>query len=619
MATPAPPGVGLTTQSSRETKGLRRVLDEKRYQRKSLIRGTLEDEEYITEAKAGSKPPIAWKVFHKRHVDYMGDYWEECRALYAGGPKLLRDKELLTRIFPAHNAEDPAVYEERVKRAFYFAYAGTIIDNLVAGLNDDPISVSPEMSGDKDKDEVADLDGELKEFLEDVSPEGGQRQTMQRLLLEAIREALVTRVGWILVDLPQTPEEYVDPTTAPQSLLDQERAGLLSPYAIGIEAEYVINWQDDSNGELEWAMVCDSELRQDSFDGVTYHRKTFTIYDRAGWRRYRIDYLPNKPPTPDTLVRFLDEGQLPFGKVPLVRIQLPEGLWAMGKLESLAKEHFNKRAAVSWAEFKSLFAILYEFLAPEEAGTQPVSTAQMDPNRALNQTFGPGHSQLRGHQDSASYVGPDVAPFKEGRESCSDVMREMHRVFYSMALSANMDSAAIKRSGDSKQRDDAKIEVILKGLAHFLREAVKDILVLWQKAKREVDHRVGGGEEFQAADVMRAIEQAVELLNGVPMKSPTFKKAFLLKLYRVVMGEELTQDEWAEVRKELDEAINAETEMLEDPSMTAARLMAAGEPEDEDDDDDEAGEDDDNDDPDRPSAARPPSGRRTLIDTAARR
>ena len=73
------------------------------------------------------------------------------------------------------------------------------------------------------------------------------------------------------------------------------------------------------------------------------------------------------------------------------------------------------------------------------------------------------------------------------------------------------------------------------------------------------------------------------------MKSPTFKKAYLLRTYKTVMGDELTEEELAEIREELDDAITAETEMMED----SIALMAQGQTEAiGDDDDDDQDEDD---------------------------
>jgi hypothetical protein len=541
--------------------------------------------------KAGPTPgAIPWRIFCQRHPEYDSDLWAECRALYAGGPKLLRDKAIMERVFPEHRHEDAEVYKERVKRAHYFPYAGSIIDQLVAGLAADPVSIQPE--AEENQEDADKLPEWWRDFLGDVSAKGGKRQSCQVLLLETIREALITGRGWLLVDLPQTPEEYVE--DAPDSLLAQERAGLLDPYAIGIPAEYVIDWQMDTNGELEWALLCDSEERREGLAGTRDSiTKTFTWYDRLGWERYQITFKKDKPPQPDDGVPFLDRGVHPFGKVPLACLELPEGLWAMGKLESLAKEHLNKRNAVAWAEYKALYAILYEFLAPEEgSATTPTSEAQENPDRAIDQTRGQGFSQVRGHQDAAAFIGPDVAPFKEGRESCAQIMQEMHRVMFVMAQGADVGGAALRRSGESKAQDKAVSMVILRALGAYLRDLMRDVVMLVGAARKELalEPRVDGAEQFDSTDVMGAVEEAVAMLNGVPMKSPTFMKAYLMRTYKAVMGDELTEDDIARIRQELEEQISAE-EMAYDLSTMLPPLPdgdddTGGEGEDEDDDED---------------------------------
>lgn len=575
MAIYPPPGIGLTTNEDRELKPLtEKVKAGEMARRRSGLTGELS--ENAQPAVRG----IAWKFFQRRHKEWRGDYWRQCRAFYAGGPDLLEDKELMRRVFPPHANENPQVYDERCRRAFYFAYAGTIVDNLVGGLLEDPVNVAPPTGSSRDSK----LSEPLRAFTESLGPPHalGEELSFSLLLLQVIREALLVRCAWVLMDLPHSGEDV----TEDMSLLDQEHLGLLRPYCLLVEAEWVINWQVDRMGELEWAVLCDREFRQDTLEGDPYIRDTYTIYDRQGWQRYQIDYQEGKEPRDDVIVPLVDEGVHDVDIVPMVRLKLPAGLWAMGKLESLSREHFNKRAAVSWAEFKSLFSMLYEFLAPEAGATMipKVSAAQQDPDRAVSQVRGQGYSQVRGHEDRAEFIGPPVGPFSEGRASCNEVMQEMHRVLYSMALSADMSNAALRRSGESKKSDDAKIAIILLALGDHMQKLGRSLVLLWQRFTGSTeDFAIRGGREFNATDVQVAIENAVQLMNGVPQKSPTFTKAFLLKLYRLVLGEELEEEEWEEVRKELDEAITMEDQMLE-----AAAMVDQAAPADDDGDEDGA-------------------------------
>ena len=579
MAEYAPPGQGLMTNTDAEIQGLKGV---------NPIHDPGPNKAANLEPTATEGPEdrsLPWRVFTQRHPEYNADFWEECRALYAGGPRLLENPKLMERLFPKRNAEENWHYADRCQRAHYFPYAGSIIDHLVAGLGADPLSVQV----DDSDDEGATLPEWWEDWAEDISPPGGKRQALSEILVDAIREALITRQAWILVDLPQTPEEGVE--DAPESLLDQERRGLLNPYAIAIDPEYVIDWQLDQNGELEWALLCDAEHRRDDITQARgFVTKTFTLFDSEGWQRWRITYDPKRPPKPDSRVSFLDEGKHAFKRVPLVRIQLPEGLWAMGKLHNLAREHFNKRCAAANAEERSLAACLFEFLAPEEPGTQPISAAQQDPDRAVNQVRGPGWVQERGHLDSAAFIGPDSAPFAEARESCAQIMREMHRVMFSIALSVDMSSGAIKRSGESKSQDRAMSAVILKALGVILRSGARDVIELVQVVKGEFDHRMSGVEKFDSVDIAAAVTEAVELLNGVPIKSATFKIAYLMRLYKLVMGDELTEAEIQEIKAELEAQISSEDMMLEAASMLG--LGGGTEPPPGEDDDDDEGDDD---------------------------
>jgi hypothetical protein len=439
----------------------------------------------------------------------VGDYWHQCRALYAGGRRLLMDKAVMDAVFPSHGNEAPKVYEQRRARAFYIPYAGEIIDHLLAGFAADPVRLTAG-ADEKRQGEEAELPQSWKDFAEDISPPGGKKQPLGSFAVDTLREMFMTQTAWVLVDLPAR-----DPNAAaPANRLDEEKQGLLDPYLCIIPSENVIDWEcDDETGELEW-VLCHWRMRKRA--GLTDKRDTitdrWTYWTREGWEKYELNWKEKDAPKPETIVPCVDAKPHTFGVVPFVRLQVPDGLFAMGKLESIAREHFNKRNALGWAEYKSLFSILYEFTAPPPQGAfQPTAKGATDPNRATNQLRGQGYTQIRGEKDSAQFVGPDVAPFNEARESCAELMREMHRVTFSMALSANMDSAALQRSGDSKAKDAAQIAAILAKVGEIIREGVEVIVKLVGQIRKDTtadNVRVTGAEKFDADSIAAAIEEA---------------------------------------------------------------------------------------------------------------
>jgi hypothetical protein len=142
--------------------------------------------------------------------------------------------------------------------------------------------------------------------------------------------------------------------------------------------------------------------------------------------------------------------------------------------------------------------------------------------------------------------------------------------------------------------------VVLAALGSFLRDLVRDMVELVGAARTDLalDPRVDGGENFESTDVMGAVAEAVELLNGVPQKSPTFMKAYLLRTYKTVMGAELTEDDIAKIRKELEDQINAEEMAFDMNTM----LGPAGEFPDPDDAEEEEIDEDDGEDTERAAA-----------------
>lgn len=625
MATPRGP---ILTQADRELAGAPRGIElaagvaQRMRDRAPTAEGT-----YVVGQAIASD--MTWGDFQQRHPEWRGDYWAECRALYAGGDKLLGDKAVLERLFPMHMHEAANIYEERKKRAHYYPYAGTIIDHLLAGLGTDPLRCSFAIVDDKgvqtlpseakwweswicDVTDTAERPSDygLEDDDDEDDDEGGCN--VHTFCVDVLREALQTRTAWVLADLPAVDPDAPAPVI--DSALAAEQHGLHDPYLCVVPAEQVIDWQTDEKGRILWAIVMTQEqIRETPKQRRGSVRHTFVLWDDVCWTKYQIDVDPSKLPSAETPVPMIGQPTLHgFGRVPIERLVLPEGLYAMGKLHSLAREHLNKRCAMSWAEYKSLYAVLYEFLGPEDANGLPVAQAQTDGGRATNQIRGQGWTQVRGKDDDARFVGPEVAPFKEARESCNDAMREMHRVMFSMALSANMDSAALTRSGDSKAQDSATTAVLLDAFGQIVRRFYRRLLVLAALGRGEAPPkcRVEGLEQFDVTGTAAAITEAVELLNGVPILSPLFRELYLARVYTKVLGD-VDPKQAATIRQQIREAISNEQAAIEGglipgiapggPAPKPGDKAQQPDPDPEDEGEDGGGED-------KPPPAKPQSG-----------
>lgn len=568
----------------------------------------------IPGAEAAATSGLALKVLQEHNPDHLGTYWEDCEALYRGGHHLLRNDQLMARIFPAHNAELPTIYADRKARAVYINYSGKIVDMLVAALEADPLRLVAES---EDEDSEGEVPAWWADWVCEVTAPGAALEhkfSLHGFVCEVLRRAQVKRDSWILVDLPRVAP---DVAAAVDSILDQERLGLTEPYVCLVDASEVTDWDMDDDGTLLW--VCrhtSSNRRQRPGAGRGAVVHTWTIWDASGWAVYQLAVDPRQPPTPDTIVPLVDQGDHPFGVVPWIRFSLPDGLWTMGKLESPAREHFNKRSALSWAEFKSLFAVLYEFLATGTNGPVTVGrpAGSDDPHRATNQIRGQGWTQRRGEKDRAEYVGPDPGPFGEARESCAEMMQEMHRVTSTMAASANMDSGALQRSADSKRDDRTDEQKVLEAFGMRGRELASAIIDLVAAGRGEAPPAgvtAQGLEAFDTEAISTKITDAVALFAGVPVLSPTFKRLVLGKLYQAIMSDDATPENLEAMRSELRTAIEAEGVMLGLGPGGVGGLgggalppQPPGEGDPEDDEDDEP--------KDKPAPGKPPAGPRVI-------
>lgn len=513
---------------------------------------------------AATADSIAYAQICQTNDGYDGEYWNQLDALYEGGRRLLRDRAMLERIFPRHRGESDAIYSERTKRALYIPYAAEILDYIVAQLTAEPLRLH--------LDEDQEIPPFYAEFVKDVSPPGGERLDISALIKRQILRALICRTAWTLVDLPSMPRD-MNGASIFSDLASQEKSGALNAYVICIDPISVIDWEEDEAGELEWVVV---HTRESKRRGLQGNRNAITerwmYYTRGTWELYEISYPKDKPPTEKTPVPLVRAGVHTFGRVPLDRLTLPSGLWAMNKLENLAREHFNKRSALSWAEFQSLFQELYEFLAPEEAGKgATIGENQQDASRALNQRRGQGFIQQRGSQDRAEFVGPDSGPFAHAMASCDNIRDEMHRVTHQMALTVDNSAAALGRSGESKGQDKAATCVVLQALGQVGRDHAEKILRMVSSVRGEEDlvtkWHAKGMDEFDDADVGGLVEEAVSL-ETVSIKSPTFHRKHQAKLAKVILGEELDEDDIKQIEKELDENI---TDEEFDPEAIAAK------------------------------------------------
>lgn len=505
---------------------------------------------------------VAYRVFTETNPAYQDDLWKRCHALYAGGRTLLDDKEVMKEVFPPHNKEDADVYKERCRRAYYIPYAGEIIDAIVASLTAQNVTLTsePDVMGRSERPEPTgeivggkpytqkpDKENFYREFVEDCSPPGGKRMSLAGLLREQVQTALVKRTAWTLVDLPVAPPDGY-PSAEAEEAADARRA-----YACPIDPENVRDWEEDDAGELVWALIRHQSTRR---GGLTESRgkvrETWTYYTTEGWARYVVEYEEGKEPKDDLEVKLDAEGVHSFGRVPLDRLTLPEGLWAMGKIESLAVAHLNKRNALSWAEFKSLFPVPVAYLSAPD----PLNPATEDDARATNQRHGPGYMRVMAEKDKMEYFGPPTESFAMAKEDLDGLRDEMHRVLHHMALSVDNSGAALQRSAESKSIDQAAASVVLKALGHYAREHAIRVMQLAQAGRKDpaAEWSAHGMDSFDDVP-LEVLVNIATLLEAIQLPSATFHQRQKMALIKKILGQDATDEDLEIIKDELEQNI----------------------------------------------------------------
>lgn len=494
-----------------------------------------------------------------QHPDYDAAYWRRCQALYAGGRKLLADAEVMAEVFPKHLKEEPDTYKERCKRAYYIPYPGEILDAITAALTAQEVTLTCEPES---PDEF------YLDFQEDCSRPGGARMSFNQLLRQQVQTALVKRTAWTLIDLPQAPPEGY------QSLEAQQAAGGLDAYACPIDPEMVRDWEEDDAGDLVWALVKHSSRRRSGLVGNRDNvREVYTYYTRTGWARYVVEYDKDTPPADDAPIACEDSGDHSFKRVPLDRLTLPEGLWAMGKIESLAVAHLNKRNALSWAELKSLFPVPVAYLGPAD----PLSPVTDSDDRATAQVHGPGHMRVMGKDDRMEFFGPPTEAFSMAKEDLDGLRDEMHRVLHHMALSVDNSGAALQRSAESKSIDQAAAAVVLRALGYYVREHAIRVMQAVSNGRGDegLNWAAQGMEKFDDATVGDLVAEAVNL-EAVSIPSATFQVLHKFALAKRILGTNATDEELAMVKDELEGSITQEAyETAMDPVAQAGAVAGA--------------------------------------------
>lgn len=513
-------------------------------------------------------------------------------ALYRGGVHLLGDDAVMDYVFGKIGDESDQIYNERKRRAFYENLFALVVNQISAGLAQDPCHIAQAKSGKpEDAADASSMDDYWPELMKNASvndDDGSEQRTFDQIERDTVVEALTCGWSWSQVDLPATPSPDDPDVDAPNSLNEQEQSGGLRAYVVTWPTDAVTDWEE-INGKLIWVRTYEtitqsldpSSPRWPDKGGVRVHR--WTIWTPGDWTRYEIEETQENPLSAwndDRSIPKTGAGSHSFGRVPWIRLDLCSSgtyLHVGDLIESLCRVYFNRTNGESWQWTQNCFQQLYEFLAPEMAGIDaPISNAQMDPSRAKKQRRAPGVVHERGEGDRAEYVAPDMSGADIGAKATQDLRDAILRVTAQMALAQDTSGAMLRRSADSKAQDSIPQEIVLGAVGKRLlihANQVAKLCAIGRGDDPDDAPLLEGYERFDVDDASNLINDTV-LLDAVDIPSARYQVEAKFRVAVAHLGDNADQDVLSEIREQLESAITQD--QIENPPMPPELAAAAG-------------------------------------------
>ncbi|HXJ39985.1 MAG TPA: hypothetical protein VNH18_11975, partial [Bryobacteraceae bacterium] len=238
----------------------------------------------------------------QEHPDYTANsrMWRRYRDLYAGGERFRQNAaEYLVR----RQKEPYEVYQERLNRVFYENYLGSIVDWYTATLVRKEPVIEFLNAGESTRTF-------FNQFVQNSDLRG---TTLAQFFKEQMTELLISGKSWVAVDFPMHGGPAL--TRAEEDALGRSRA-----YLTAYSADEVINWSYDQKGELEWAVIRTTCLKQDTVQTLGWKKEHRWIY----YDRERYEIHVETEGERERSVRLVAEGQHGFAgihRVPLFELR----------------------------------------------------------------------------------------------------------------------------------------------------------------------------------------------------------------------------------------------------------------------------------------------------------
>lgn len=450
--------------------------------------------------------------------------WAALDLLCEGGIRLEAAAMSFLLKRPSEHAD---VYQERLKRFTSQNILGTVFGSYAAQL----FRTEPQIEVPKDDW----YEGFLKVC-------DRSKTSYVRMWSAIFLSMLKFGRAWVLVDMPSMGTE------PPADRAEEMGRGLTDPYLIRYDPREVINWQDDDQGNLEWAVIrC--QVTKEKFLEKPEVVTTWYFFDRENFRTFQ--YIG----TEDSLITNMDSSKMPgiekaladeidSGRhsmadaklVPLQKILLSDELWLGNRSYLQAKDHINQENEYVWGLRNSNLEM-------------PVIYSDKDLSAPrIGEAF---YLQL-GMNDRFEWTGTQGKAAAESQKRLQQIIEEMYRALYLQSQGRTSAATPAMQSGFSKEMDRIPANDILNEYGDIMRSEMQTCLERVAMARKDKAAKFDvRGFRFETKSAMQTIAIAQQVTDlGIP--SPTLEK----ELDKQV-AEDVLQDANPDIKKKIVDEIEA--------------------------------------------------------------
>lgn len=477
--------------------------------------------------------PVATLNAKHGYHQLFSSTWEDLDVLYQGGRVLQMQAD---RFLIKKPHEMPDVYATRLQRFTYHNLLGLAIGFYLSKLFEENPEIDIKENGvtlsdpneEAAKNAAAPPDGTAKVPDKKTDPEvwdfyidnflkdcDGAKQTYVDFMRDAMRQALLFRRCFVLIDLPPEVQKA-------QNAGEQNMRPMLRLY----DPRQALNWDSDAAGNLKW-IVFRVETTQHQFLQADVVVRRWYYFDRLEFMVYewRSDN-PTRGTTdgtdtaalidqgPHSMADYVDPDSTQLGRVPVYTFELPDGMWLAHRVFLPVIDHLNTDNSLGWALFNANLAV-------------PVITGPAEYQPTLTEV---GYIYIR--EGTFSWAEPSGTSFDHSQKRIENLREEIFRLMYLQAQGRSSKASASAQSGYSKELDMAPAGDALKFLGDSTRAAMQIILELVAAIRQEkaltFDVR---GFDFDDEEVLPEIE-ATAGAQALSIRSETFAREIEKQLIR---------------------------------------------------------------------------------------